>query len=254
MFTVLSIEKRKDTLFEKIFGIFIKDKYFINTIPVYKGAPFYQIDIQVGKRGVEWERIVESVGKCALKLVMNDEECLPDKKELRVFKSNKLHNKMMLNTFLSILENNTEKTPVSVCIADKKAANTDFAEKIAPYALNLTVITDDKRKYIPFCDEIMQMTGLCPTLKEKAERTKIFIDTDNCVMNIAGLPQTLTVSDGIDFTVPELYSKLLPENIDKYDFYSALYELCGVFSLADCVFDNVLINGEKKQVNAVHFS
>ena len=66
--------------------------------------------------------------------------------------------------------------------------------------------------------------------------------------------ENINISAGVDFSVPEIYEKLLPVGINKYDFYSALYELCGVFSLGESVFDTIMVNNEKKLVQDIHFS
>ena len=58
-----------------------------------------------------------------------------------------------------------------------------------------------------------------------------------------------TFSNGEDFNVPEVYEKLYDYSVDRLLFYSALYEFCGVFELADISFNTITINGEKKGIN-----
>ena len=80
------------------------------------------------------------------------------------------------------------------------------------------------------------------------------INTDKNVMTVICKNQNLNIFDGLDFHVPEMYEKLLPDGVEKYSFYSALYELCGVFSLEECFFDAITVNKEKKYLSDIHFS
>ena len=66
--------------------------------------------------------------------------------------------------------------------------------------------------------------------------------------------QNINISSGDDFTVPEIYEKLLQDGANKYEFYSAVYELCGVFSLGESIFDTIIVDNEKKRVKDIHFS
>lgn len=255
MFTVLNVTERKNNILEKIFGGLIKDEYEVKTVAIYKGAPFYQLDVRVGKRGLDTQKIVDCVGKCSRRLVTNDFNLLPNNKELGLFKSNKLYGRMMRNTFLTILYNNgINKSPLPICVIDKSANNTDFAEKLCEYASSLTIITDKRDKYNPICERITEETGLCPMVKSESTDERVVIDLDNNLMKICLENEEKTVENGEDFTVPEIYNYLKPQSIDKYDFYSAVYELCGIFSLADCNFETIWINNEKKSVADVHFS
>ncbi|MBO5332671.1 MAG: hypothetical protein J6B37_00980 [Clostridia bacterium] len=255
MFTVLNITKRKNSIFEKLFGCFIKDEYNVRTVGVYKGAPFYELNVSVGKRKVDAQRIIDCVGKCSRRLVTNRFDLLPQNYNFGLFKSNKLYSKMIQNTFIEILEvNGLKKNPVSVCLVDRKAINTDFAQRLCEYSSTLTIVTDKTEKYNSVCEEITENTGLCPILKNNVSNENIIINLDDNTMTIHSEKGTGIIENGDDFTVPEIYNYLKPQEINKYDFYSALYELCGVFSLADCVFETISINNEKKSVADVHFS
>ena len=255
MFTVLNIEKRKNSLTEKLFGGFRSDIYCPRLVAVYKGAPFYVLDVQIGKKGINIEKIIVSVGKCARRMVTNCEALLPRADEVGFFKSDELYKRMLENTFLKILEQNIHpKTQVSVCLIDKKGVYTDFAKKLALFSSSFIITTENKEKYLPVLEEIMEATGLCPVLKNDMEKAQIIIDIDKFYMHITEENLKITVEDRCDFVVPEIYNYLKPNSINKYEFYSALYELCGVFVLAEGVFDSVNINNEKKRLTDAHFS
>lgn len=243
MFCVLNIEKRPDTIRERLFGRFIKDEYEAKMIPVFKAAPFYIIDVKIGKRGVDWDRIVYCAGKCARRLVLTNHTELPPRNDMSEFKSNMLYREIMCNTFAEILKKFDDKKTVSVI--DNKGENANLLYKIAPFSSALTVVTNAKEKYTEICDNIQQNCGLCTVIQTSLAEAQVKIDTERCVMTVIGEKSCTNISDGGDFTVPEIYQKLLPDNADKYTFYAALYELCGVFSLGECVFDTITVNNKK---------
>ncbi len=255
MFTVLNVTKRRNTIFEKLFGCFIRDEYNVRTMGVYRGAPFYEMNVTIGKRGIDVQRVIDCVGKCSKRLVTNNFDLLPQNKDLALFKSDKLYRKMMQNTFVKILENNSlKKNPLPICVIDEKAENTDFIKRLCDYALTLTIVTHKNEKYSSICEDVTEETGLCPMHKNNVSNENIIINLDDNNMIIYDKEGSSLIENGEEFTVPEIYNYLKPQEINKYDFYSALYELCGVFSLAECIFDTIKVNHEKKNVAGIHFS
>lgn len=252
MFCVLSVRERNKTLFERVFGKLLVDDYSVKTIPVYKGAPFFTLDITTSKKEINWENVIFAVGKCASRLILNSDLKIPDNMNVGIFKSQTLYNKMMKNTILQILENNKNKLfPISVM--DKNAENTEFTKQLSQYASSMSIFTLNKENYSNICEEITDETGMCPVLKNDFDDLKIKINADTLTMTIYN-NENINISSGVDFSVPTIYENLMPEGIDKYDFYSALYELCGVFSLGDNIFDTIMVNNEKKRVQDIHFS
>lgn len=255
MFCILNINKRDNTFFERLFGRWIKDIYSLKTVPVFKGAPYYVLNVTVGKRGVDWDRIVEVVGKCAKRLLIMNEAKLPERDDVGVFKSRILYKKMMKNTFLHILDNNiSSKNLKTVCLIDKNGKYAELMSDLAKYALKLTAVTDKKEKYEDVCDEVMEQRGLCPSIQSSPSDAEVKIDADRDIMTVTTQDGFLNISAGKDFSVPDIYAELLPEGFDKYDFYSALYELCGVFAISEAAFDTVDVNGGKKSVDTVQFA
>ena len=254
MFCVLNVKTRGNNFYERIFDCFIKDEYNRHTIPVYKGAPFYLLDVSVGKRGISWERVVLEVGKCAQRMVPTKYFDLSEDWNVGYFKSDVLYNKMMKNTLLKILSNNLVNNPKSIFIVDEYGKHTDFTKRVSKYASTLLISTSQKEKYYDICDEITDDNGLCPVLTSDNNGALVRINTNNNVMTIVCENENLNISGGCDFTVPQIYEKLLPEGIEKYNFYSALYELCGVFSLGEGFFDVITVNKEKKCIQDIHFS
>lgn len=252
MFCVLSVRERNRTLFERIFGRFLVDDFSVKTIPVYKGAPFFNLDITTSKNEIDWENVIFSVGKCASRLVLSGNVKLPDNMNIEVFKSNLLYNKMMKNTFLQILKNGN--TLYDISIFDENAENSEFIKQVSNYASLLNICTHNKEKYKYICDEITEKTGLCPVLKNDFVDSTIKINTNALTMTFFKKEENINILSGADFQVPSVYENLLQDGVDKYDFYSALYELCGVFSLGEGIFSTITVNNEKKAVEEVYFS
>ncbi len=243
MFCVLNIEKRPNTLREKLFGGFIKDEYNAKLVPVFKAAPFYIFNVKVGKNGVDWDKIIYIAGKCSRRLVITENTPFPDRPDMSLFESDLLYREIMCNTFVEILKKLDSQK--SITVIDSDAKRDKLLYKLSPFASTLTVVTDYKEKYNRVCDNIQQNSGLCATLQSTPSESQIKIDVNRSIMTITDEKNCINITDGSDFTVPEIYEKLLPANTDKYTFYSALYELCGVFSLGECFFETITVNNEK---------
>ncbi len=253
MFCLLKINERRNNLKEKIFGIFIKDTYELKTIPVFKGAPFYKLEITVGKRGVDWQQVTYFIGKCANRLLLDESINIDDVKDIGRYKNKVLYEKMIKNTFARILKQQN-KTFDSLCIIDKRGLSSDFVLDLVPCFEKITVTTDAKQKYEKICDYVLENTGLCVLLQSEMENSTVKIDTERNIMTINKENNIYNISDGEDFKVPEIYENLYDNSIDKLLFYSALYEFCGVFELAESSFETIVINGEKKGINGLIFT
>lgn len=190
MFCVLTVKYRKDTVFERAFGCFIKDSYELVTVPVLSGAPFYHLTATVGKKGMDFERVIFEVGRCAQRLVVSEDIKLPGIHGIGEFNSDLLYKKLIHNTAEYILS-----------IIPKDAVF-DEENGIITYRGNKIKIGEDRN----------------------------------------------------DFSLSEQYNELKPQEIEKYKFAAALYELCGVFSIGECLFNSVTVNGEKKNTESIYFS
>ena len=248
MFCFLKIVERENTLKEKLFGRFIKDEYELKTIPVYKGAPFYKLCVTVGKRGVDWQDISRFVGKCASRLLVSDSVVIDKAWGVDKYNNPALYSKIVQNTFVTILKQQ-KKMFEALCYIDKKAMASDKLFKLVPYFNHIIVVTDNKRKYEKVCARILDDTGLCITMQNEIKDSAVKIDTDRNVMTIIDKSSVYNFSNGEDFNVPKVYEKLYDYSVDRLLFYSALYEFCGVFELADISFNTITINGEKKGIN-----
>lgn len=254
MFCVLNVEKKNRNFFEKIFRFLANDEYSITSVPVFKGAPFYMLNASVYDE-IDWNRVIEHSGKCCKRLVLNGYIIIPENQGIGVFDSPVLYNKVFMNTLLRIIKNNvSSKNPQSITLYDKKGSYADFLSSLVMYASKITVVTDNKEKYTKICDEILENTGLCVSLLSDFNEGEIKINADKNVMSINAKNQFINVTCGENIIVNDIYKKLLPEGVDEYTFYSALYELCGVFSLGECIFENVMVNNEKKHIDTVTFS
>lgn len=254
MFCVLNAEKKKRVFIEKIFRFLACDNYSITTIPVFKGAPFYMLNASVYDE-VDWDKVIELSGKCSKRLVINGNIQIPENHGIGVFYSPTLYNRAFMNTLLHIIKNNVSlKNPQDITLYDKKGEYADFLTFLVPYVSKLTVVTDYKEKYTKACDEILDDTGLCVSLLSDFNDGTIKINADKNTMSVSTKNQFINVTCGENMMVNDIYKKLLPAGVDEYTFYSALYELCGVFSLGECIFETITVNNEKKHIDTVTFS
>lgn len=253
MFCLLKISERRDTLKERIFGKFIRDTYELKTIPVFKGAPFYKLEVNIGKRGVDWSQVTYFVGKCANRLLLDDKINIDNVVGVGRYRRKCLYEKMMKNTFMKVLKQQNQIYD-SLCIIDKRGMSADFLLKVVPYFQKITISTENKKKYEKICDHILENTGLCVQVLNEIENATVKIDTERNVMTVNTEKQIYNISDGEDFKVPEIYENLYDDSVNKLLFYSALYEFCGVFELADLSFEILLVNDEKKGINELIFA
>lgn len=253
MFCVVNISERKNTLKEKIFWRFIRDEYELKTIPVFKGAPFYNLCVSVGKRGVDWEYISFCTGKCAERLIANEKINIPENFGLGRYNNKILYSKIMQNTFVCILKKQ-KKTFEKLCYIDKTGIFTEYIYSFVPYFDKIIVITENKEAYFDACDSILEKTGLCVVLQSKTENAQVTIDCKENTMQVKMKNTVYNICNGEEFKVPEIYEKLYDETVDKLVFYSALYEFCGVFELADLIFFSIQVNMQKKETNAIIFT
>lgn len=207
----------------------------------------------VGKRGVDWQQVTSCVGKCANRLLVDDSVVLNKEFGVGRYKKNALYSKLMQNSFVYIIKQQI-KPFKDFCLIDKKAQATDLLYKLAPYFQHVSVITENKKKYEKVCDNILENTGLCITIQSELQNASVKIDVDRNVMTIINENDVYNISSGTDFKVPRIYENLYDGSVDKLLFYSALYEFCGVFELADLSFDIITINGEKKDINEIIFT
>lgn len=98
MFCVLTVNIRENNISEKLFGNLKKDSYTLLTVPVLHGAPFYHLTVNTGKKGIDFERVVFEVGRCAQRLLLSDEIKLPEIRGIGRFNSDLLYNKLIDNT------------------------------------------------------------------------------------------------------------------------------------------------------------
>lgn len=98
MFCVLTVKQRRDSVKERLFGNFTKDAYSLVTVPVIGGAPFYHLSATVGKKGIDPERVIFEVGRCAERLLVEENVKLPKYKGIGEYDSDLLYRKMMNNT------------------------------------------------------------------------------------------------------------------------------------------------------------
>lgn len=252
MFCLLKTEYRKNTVIEKIFGKFIKDRYEMHTVPVFKGAPFYVLNATVGKNGVDWDEVLYYSGKCAGRLIVDENTKVPKQKGIGVYNGKVLYDIILRNTFLKAVKSICRKDFETLCLIDAKGAYSDFILLLVPYFERVYVVTEHKEKYERVCEEILSETGLSIVFMQNAADAYITINADNKSMTVKTGENIFNIKNGEDFEVPEIYEKLYDGSVDRMIFFSALYELCGVFSLAKCEFQYVSVNGIKKKVDSIN--
>ena len=253
MFSVLLTYKEKKRFIDK-FKKNLDDKIYTTVVPVFKGAPFYIIKDFYKNSVPNWEKIIEISGRTSQRLIVENGVPLPKNNKIGAFCSDLLYGEILKNTFIKILENNYSKNNVfNIMILDKKGDNYIFAEKISKYANTLSIFSEKIENYEKSYNKIIGETGISLFLN-KDNNQNVKIDLDKNEMVLKGEWGTYKICNGTDFSVPKIYENIVPQNIDKLIFYSALYELCGVTELRNTYFKNVEIEGEKILTEKVCFT
>lgn len=98
MFCVLSMKQRENSISERLFEGLIKDDYSLITVPVPHGAPFFHLTATVGKKGVDFERVIYETGRCAQRLLVSDSIKLPYMRGIGAYNSDLLYDRLVSNT------------------------------------------------------------------------------------------------------------------------------------------------------------
>ena len=146
---------------------------------------------------------------------------------------------------MAVMDNSIRTNPTDETMKKLKKNNKSSDKKVHTLSKEeqetFFDFVENSDTYSHWLDLFIVLIGTGCRIGEALGLTFADLDFENDNINI-------NISSGVDFSVPAIYENLLPEGICKYDFYSALYELCGVFSLGESVFDTIMVNNEKKRV------
>lgn len=233
MFAVITVEKenKKSGLLKRK-----KSRTESNSVAVIGGAPFRDIKIFVGKKGIDWKSVERAAG-CALKsvIVQNGLE-LPENTSLKKFIPDTLPLLLMLNTAAKHIDKGENAKKRTLLIMDENAVLPQYIERIVFCAYKIKIVTDYPEKYYSVCSYLLENYGvspvICSSLNEN-EKADICIAEKESVFAKINFTADKIGSQGFAIKMPDEYKKLCPEGVDEFLFLCAMFECGGVSALGN---------------------
>ena len=212
-------------------------------VSVPGGASFFVLRIPVRGGTADGRRIRDAVG--GTPLLLPDGLQIPDDPPLRVFQPRRLPLLCAAQTAAEWLRRqNTPLSPLGVL--DPHGALRGNTACLLTAASDVRIATDRPGRFADDVHFAMQTYGAALTVDRSASilrgcRALLCGNADGVpgAETVFCLTQTVYRTDTIrltGFRLPEPYRSLCPPQTDPLRFAAALYELCGVRSLARCRF------------------
>lgn len=238
MFAVICIEretkrlKRRKTVIEAI------------QTPVRGGAPFRIVTIRKGRTDIDWHRVAALASCSSRSLLMPDGFILPDSPHLDLFRADTLPLLIMLNTAAKRLKNTQGATKRSLLIEDKSAVLTDYIDQVALCASKIKIVTENPQAYYGVRLQLMERFGASPIICGEINENEIYdvAVSDEPIKNAKlNFSVSAIKADGTP-EIPEQYSRLCPQGIDRFDFLCALFECSGIRAIGEYTLDDLISN------------
>lgn len=247
MFAVLKLLPREKGLRARIRERFEKSEPTVTQIPVKSGAPFFSVEMRIGRDGADWTALAAMLGRCAKRLLIEDGIVLPESGIVKRFVPERLPSILLFNSAVQLMEN-SGLPPVncSCTLIDKTGIFCSALHKLIPLAASVRVVTDQIESYEAAAEQIFEAFGASVVICE--EEPTALRDTFVLRPFAASGAGTVTVTDkderhsilhGEGIVLPQEYADLLPQNTDPLVFASALYELCGVRVLSSLTYTHL---------------
>ena len=178
---------------------------------------------------------------------------LPDSGKVQRFSDNTLNILLMENFILDILREFPPDT-FRMVICDPLGEFHEFAESLSMYTTNLTIVTEMTNFYTNCCDEWQNPYKANLTITDKPEKA----EECDLLIHPKMITSTPVIKSRLTFTAyptkisddriiyryipeyPQKYDIQLPEDIDKNDFFCALYSLEKKYELGKLIPDKCL--------------
>lgn len=242
MFATICIENEKKR--------FRKRKCSVDAVQtaVRGGAPFRIITVTQGTKGIDWRKVAIAAGCGSRNLLLPKGIVLPESPHLNTFKADTLPLLIMLNTAAQRLKND-EATKRSLLIEDINGVLPDYIDRVAMCASKIKIITDNPQAYYSAGVRLMERFGASPIICNQTGKNERFdaavskepLENANLNFSVSAI-----TADGTP-EIPEQYSRLCPEEIDRFDFLCALFECSGVRAIGEITL-NDLLSGEKQDI------
>lgn len=253
MFTSLEIIPPSEGIFAKIKERIKPPEVRKEYVQVRGGTPF--VRLMVREDYFSWSEISSSLSGSERCLLADDSTAVPECISIRKGEFESLGTVLMMKTALYFLGRAEMQNTLTFSLYDRKGACVKMLKEIVPYVRYASVYTEKIQEYFYESVRILEESGMsikineyesfsvpsdivvADSFSEKMKTSRlIFLGRDNVVAY-----NTVT---GDGFTLPDTYEKLKGESTDSFLFASALYESCGVRSLAEKSFEKLRLAGK----------
>lgn len=245
MFAVICIESEKRKIRKR------KTKIEAVQTPVRGGAPFRIVTISKGRNGIDSHRIAEAASCGSRNLLVPDGFILPECPHLKLFEADTLPLLITLNTAAKKLKNTAGATKRSLLIEDKNAVLPDYIDRVAACAARIKIVTDKPQAYYTAGLRLMERFGASPIVcGERSEAEKfdaVISDTPNKNARFNFSVSSIKAEGTPE--IPVQYSRICPEEIDRFDFLCALFECSGVRAIGELTLDDLISNKKNDIIN-----
>lgn len=223
--------------------VFRKPEIKSQRITLPSGGVFFIVSTHLYRGKILWkhlERCLGVLGKC---LILPEGITIPEGVNLREFSSDIFPRLLLMNSAVDYISKHKGKfCGESLTIYDGQGIYTGYIEKLSAFFRSIKIVTSFSREYEKISQKLMDSYGFSLLVTEKR-----FCQNGTVISYEGDVPLyfkgTLFTSEkkqllsgasfyGTEISLPQQYSELCPDNIDKLIFASALYEKSGAEELS----------------------
>lgn len=246
MFAVLEFTEPE----KKILNIFYKNKFTSQRITLPSGEAFFRVNVFCRKNRIPWKKLERCLGILKQDVLLPDDIKIPDGIDITAFKPDILPRLLLMNSATDHIQRNNSSPYGSLTVFDEKAIYQNCIERLIDCFSTVRVVTPEITEYETVCRKLLQNYGFSLVVT-----SEINCDSDVVISHSCSVPlyfggkiytcekkylMNAEVFTGRDIIMPPEYELLLPQNINKLLFASALYEKCNVTEMGSLLYSNFL--------------
>ncbi len=207
--------------------------------PVKSAAPFKVINVQCGKRGIDWHTVAAAAGCSARSMLVPEGVTVPHYSNVKLFEPEVLPLLIMLNTAAIELKRG-EAAKNKLLIIDRGAVLPNYIERVVMCAARITVVTDCPEEYYPCMSLLMEKCGAGIKVCNQPD-SKVKYDVAVTYDEAANARVCLDAKEisAEDIAIPDDCLRMCPDKIDVFLFVCALFECSGLLKLGELTLKQV---------------
>lgn len=259
MFAVLNIRPKSDKVYKRMWEYAFPKKTEILQTAVRNGAPFFTVCVSRRRGEIPWDEVSFYAGNCAERMLLPKGVIPPAESSVKAFVPKLLPQRVLFNTSCDLLARN-EQSPVgkTITLIDMNGNLTREVYRLVPFASSVRVVTKKEELYESCSEKIMEDFGAALLITDNIASAA----DSNVIIAPDGLPEELLMSKtcivfsgkeqpsqgfvsvtGKDMNLQPCYRRIVPAGIEEDTFAGALFEKCGVVSLAGLKYTRIHLYG-----------